>query len=108
MLKVELADGVKTLGGAGTVVAINCRTIHSSGSNESQNVRSLPLYVYSSADAFPWMAQPTPTSKTGQIVRGTAARLAHLDASYCPVPPDWEKVGYNSIFASQDPGTLEQ
>ena len=107
LLKVELADGVKTLGGAGTVVAINCRTIHGSGSNESQKVRSLPLYVYSSADAFPWMAQPTPTSKTGHIVRGAAAKLAHLDASYCPVPPDWEKVGYNSIFASQDPTKLE-
>ena len=53
------------------------------------------------------MAQPTPTSKTGQIVRGTAARLAHLDASYCQFS-DWEKVGYNSIFASQDPATLEQ
>ena len=107
LLKVELADGIKTVGRAGTVVAINCRTIHGSGSNESQKVRSLPLYVYSSADAFQWMAQPTPASKTGHIVRGAAAKLAHLDASYCPVPPDWEKVGYNSIFASQDPTKLE-
>ena len=103
LLGVDLAEGVKTVGGPGTVVAINCRTIHSSGANKSQQVRPLPLYVYSSADAFPWMPQPTPTSKTGEIVRGAPARIAHLETSYCPVPPDWEKVGYNSIFASQGP-----
>ena len=39
---VNLAKGVKTVGGPGTVVAINCRTIHSSGVNKSQQVRPLP------------------------------------------------------------------
>ena len=90
LLKVELADGVKTLGGAGTVVAINCRTIHGSGSNESQNVRSLPCMFIPLLMHF-MDGTADPTSKTGQIVR-TAASLAHLDASYCPVPPDWEKL----------------
>jgi hypothetical protein len=61
----------------------------------------LPLFVYSSADAFAWMPAPTPTSKTGDIVRGTAAPVAHLDSTPCPVPPDWSKQGYGSIFVAQ-------
>ena len=89
LLKVELADGVKTLGGAGTVVAINCRTIHGSGSNESQNVRSLPVCLFfcrcisTDGTADTYIKDRTDSART-------AARLAHLDASYCPVPPDWE------------------
>lgn len=89
------------IGGAGSVVAINCRTIHSSAENLSAKVRPVALFVYSSADAFAWMPQPTPTSKTGQIIRGSPARLAHLDSRPCPVPPNWEKEGYNSIFSAQ-------
>ena len=88
-------------GPAGTVIAINCRTLHASRANATDKVRPLPLFVYSSADAFAWMPAPTPTSKTGDIVRGTAAPVAHLDSTPCPVPPDWSKQGYGSIFVAQ-------
>jgi ectoine hydroxylase-related dioxygenase (phytanoyl-CoA dioxygenase family) len=88
-------------GPAGTVIAINCRTLHASRSNMTNHVRPLPLFVYSSADAFPWMPTPTPTSKTGDIVRGKPATVAHLDPTPCPVPPDWSKQGYGSIFVAQ-------
>ncbi|MGZ0189691.1 MAG: phytanoyl-CoA dioxygenase family protein, partial [Alphaproteobacteria bacterium] len=88
-------------GPAGSIIAINCRTIHGSQSNRTRKVRPLLLYVYSSADAFPWMPAPTPTSKTGDIVRGATATLAHLDPRPCPVPPDWSKEGYGSIFTVQ-------
>ena len=101
LLGVDLS-GVRSLGGAaGTVVAINCRTIHGSAANCSSSVRPLPLFIYSSADAFAWMPPPSPTSHTGDIVRGEQARFAHLDPRPCPVPPNWEREGYGSIFSAQ-------
>jgi hypothetical protein len=39
---------------------------------------------------------------TGAIVRGAPARVAHLDPTPCPVPPDWSRDGYGSIFTAQD------
>ena len=101
---VDLNSGVETLGPVGSLVAINCRVIHGSRANISSRVRPMALFVYSSADAFAWMPQPTPTSMTGRIVRGTPARVAHLDPRPCPVPPNWREVGYNSIFAAQRDG----
>ena len=38
---------------------------------------------------------------TGDIVRGEEAQFAHLDPRPCPVPPDWERQGYGSIFSVQ-------
>ena len=91
-------------GPAGTVIVINCWTLHASLANLTDRVRPLPLFVYSSADAFPWTAAPTPTKRTGDIVRGQPAALAQLDPTPCPVPPDWSRVGYGSIFAVQRVG----
>ena len=98
---IDIRSGEEAVGPEGSLVAINCRTIHGSGSNLSDMVRPLALFVYSSADAFAWMPQPTPTSKTGEIVRGSIAKVAHLEGGSCPVPPDWNKLGYNSIFTAQ-------
>lgn len=88
-------------GPAGTVIAINCRTLHASRANFTSRVRPVALFVYSSADAFAWMPAPSPTSHTGEIVRGAPATVAHLDPTPCPVPPDWSRVGYGSIFTAQ-------
>ncbi len=88
-------------GPAGTVVAINCRTAHASRANGTDRVRPVALFVYSSADAFAWMPAPTPTRHTGEIVRGKPAEMAHLDPTPCPVPPDWSRDGYGSIFTAQ-------
>jgi len=98
---VDLHKAAALSGGPGTLVAINCRTIHGSRANQSSIVRPLLLYVYSSADAFSWMPPPTPTSRTGAIVRGKPARTAHLDPRPCPVPPNWTEQGYGSIFTAQ-------
>ena len=92
---------VDMTGGAGTAIAIHCRVIHGSRANLTERVRALPLFVYASADAFAWMPAPSPTTKTGTIVRGEAAKVAHLDARPCPVPPNWDEVGYGSIFSAQ-------
>ncbi len=97
----DVARAEDLVGPAGTVIAINCRTLHASRANATDRVRALPLFVYSSADAFAWMPAPTPTSHTGDIVRGRPATLAHLDSTPCPVPPDWSKQGYGSIFVAQ-------
>jgi ectoine hydroxylase len=98
---LDMALAEDLTGADGTVVAINSRTIHASRANATSRVRPVALFVYSSADAFPWMPAPTPTTRTGAIVRGAPARVAHLDPTPCPVPPDWSKAGYGSIFAAQ-------
>ena len=98
---VDIGSGVAALGSAGTLVAINCRTIHGSQANSSSEVRPMALYVYSSADAFAWMPPPSPTSKTGEQVRGEPPRFAHVDPRPCPVPPNWAEIGYGSIFTAQ-------
>jgi ectoine hydroxylase-related dioxygenase (phytanoyl-CoA dioxygenase family) len=101
MMTVDRSRAEDLVGRCGTVIAINCRTIHASRANLTDRVRPVALFVYSSADAFPWTAAPTPTRHTGEIVRGQAAKVAHLDATPCPVPPDWSKTGYGSIFSVQ-------
>lgn len=101
MATVDMALAEDLTGADGTVIAINCRTVHASRANATDRVRPVALFVYSSADAFPWMPAPTPTSHTGAIVRGAPARIAHLDPTPCPVPPDWSQIGYGSIFTSQ-------
>jgi ectoine hydroxylase len=88
-------------GPSGTVIAIHCRTVHASRANATDRVRPVALFVYAAADAFAWMPAPTPTSHTGEIVRGAAASIAHLDPTPCPVPPDWSRQGYGSIFTAQ-------
>jgi hypothetical protein len=97
----DVSRAADLLGPAGTVIAINCRTVHGSIANATGRVRPLLLYVYSSADAFPWTASPTPTSYSGDIVRGKPAEYVHMDPRPVQVPPRWEKVGYGSIFTAQ-------
>lgn len=101
MATVDQSRAADLVGRAGTVIAIGCRTLHASRANLTDRVRPVALFVYSSADAFAWMPAPTPTSHTGDIVRGSAATVAHLDPFPCPVPPDWSKLGYGSIFVAQ-------
>jgi ectoine hydroxylase len=98
---LDVHASVDLTGPAGTVVAINCRTVHGSRANATGRVRPVALFVYSSADAFAWMPAPTPTSYTGVIVRGEPATVAHMDPTPCPVPPDWSRQGYGSIFTAQ-------
>ncbi len=101
MATVDQSRAVDLVGRAGTVVALNCRTLHASRANATAQVRPAALFVYSSADAFAWMPAPTPTTHTGEIVRGAPATIAHLDPTPCPVPPDWSRLGYGSIFVAQ-------
>jgi ectoine hydroxylase-related dioxygenase (phytanoyl-CoA dioxygenase family) len=101
LAEVGLDRAVDMNGAAGSVIAIHCRTVHGSRANLTNNIRALPLFVFASADAFAWMPAPSPTSKTGHIVRGKPAPFAHLDPRPCPVPPNWAEEGYGSIFTAQ-------
>jgi ectoine hydroxylase len=100
--RIDMSAAEDLTGPAGTVIAINCRTVHGSRANATDRERPVALFVYSSADAFTWMPTPTPTRYTGAIVRGRSAAVAHLDPTPCPVPPDWSKQGYGSIFTAQN------
>ena len=60
-------------GGAGSLVLLNCRTIHGSAPNRSGRSRPLLLIVYSSADSWPYTANPIPSPLSGHVVRGERA-----------------------------------
>ena len=47
------------------------------------------------------MPYPALSEQSFRIVRGEAARAAHLDPRPCPVPPNWVEQGYGSIFTAQ-------
>lgn len=88
-------------GPAGSLCIVNCRTVHGSAPNLGSAPRPLLLLVYASADALTYSAAPTPTSHTNEIVRGKPARWAHVDPRPGMVPPEWDKIGYGSIFTAQ-------
>ena len=104
-LPVETAEYLT--GPAGSVTVHNCRVVHGSKPNLSDLGRPLLLNVYSSADAFPYTANPLPSRYGGAIVRGQAARWAHHDPRPCLVPPDWSG-GYTSLFALQQEESWEE
>src|SRR6266478_5002669 len=85
----------------GTVVLIHCRVVHGSAANDSSRMRPLLLNVYSAADALPITPTPTPTSKTGVLVRGQEATHVHMEPYPARLPPRWDQVGYRSVFAAQ-------
>ena len=104
MAHFDLGTAHELVAPAGSVMAIDCCVVHGSRPNYSSRSRPLLLYVYSSADAFAYMPAPTPTCHTGELVRGREAARAHLDPRPCPLPPNWQRVGYRSIFAAQGTG----
>lgn len=88
-------------GPAGTVVLIHCRVVHASAINNSTRIRPLLLNVYSSADTLPMTPAPSPTKKTGVLVRGQEPQHVHMEPYEARLPPRWDQVGYRSIFAAQ-------
>jgi ectoine hydroxylase len=97
---VPVETAAELAGPAGSITIHNCRVVHGSRPNLSDQGRPLLLNVYSAADAFPYTANPLKSSHAGDIVRGQPARWAHHDPRPCMVPPDWSG-GYTSLFALQ-------
>jgi ectoine hydroxylase len=88
-------------GPAGTVVLLNCRTIHGSLTNNSEHDRPVLLSVYSSADSFSYTASPVISGRLGEIVHGQAARHACFDTRPCELPPDWARSNYGGPWRRQ-------
>ena len=103
---IDVDTAVTLEGPAGSVTVHNCRTVHGSGPNRSDRSRPLLLYAYSAADAFPYIAHTHPRPHNGDIVRGQAARFARFDLDPCPVPPDWARTPYRTIFSAQQEEVL--
>jgi ectoine hydroxylase-related dioxygenase (phytanoyl-CoA dioxygenase family) len=100
LASLDMSRAVYLDGPAGSVTIHNCRTIHGSLPNTASEPRPLLLNVYSSADAFPYTADPLKSKYFQSIVRGKRARWSHVDPEACLIPPDWSG-GYTSIFAVQ-------
>jgi ectoine hydroxylase len=64
-------------------------------------MRPLLLNVYAAADALPITPAPTPTSRTGVLVRGHEPTHVHMEPYPARLPPRWDRVGYRSIFSAQ-------
>jgi ectoine hydroxylase-related dioxygenase (phytanoyl-CoA dioxygenase family) len=100
LAKLDLAKAVYLTGPAGSLTLHNCRTIHGSPRNDSDLGRPLLLYTLTSADAFPYTANPIKPKHDQTIIRGKRAAFAHHDPRPCLIPPDWSG-GYTSIFSLQ-------
>lgn len=87
-------------GKAGSITIHNARTLHYSPASKTPIARPLLLNCYTSSDAKPYTAHPSPTQNTYKIVRGQRVIWAEHDPRPCQIPPDWTG-GYSSIFAAQ-------
>ena len=99
--ELDLSLTKKHTGPAGSVLLLNCRTIHGSEPNNSNQSRPMLLSVYSSADSIPYTHNPIPSPYAGTIVQGRSATWASHDPRPCQLPPDWS-TGYVGPWMHQD------
>ena len=101
-LKTVGLDKARTLlGPAGSVTILHTYVVHGSKRNDSARSRPFLICGFEAADAMAYRPLPMTSRYTGQIVRGQEARIAHLEAGYIPLPPDWAKAGYTSLYEHQ-------
>ncbi|MBH68224.1 MAG: phytanoyl-CoA dioxygenase [Rhodospirillaceae bacterium] len=99
--KLDMKLAKKHPGPAGSLLLLNCRTVHGSERNDSNKSRPLLLNVFSSADSMPYTLSPIPSAREGTIVRGQKATWASHDPRPCQLPPDWSK-GYEGPWSHQN------
>jgi len=98
--QIRESEVKRAIGGPGTTLLLNCRTIHGSTQNRSSAARPLLLPVYSSADSFCYVPSPISSPHMGDIVRGKPATYASFDLRPCELPPDW-RAGYRAPWSLQ-------
>ncbi|MBM86716.1 MAG: phytanoyl-CoA dioxygenase [Rhodospirillaceae bacterium] len=103
--RIDLQSAVHHVGPAGSLVILNCRTVHGSAPNLSERSRPFLLITYSSADSFTYTVNPIQSPREGTIVRGNPATMSCHDPRPCEVPPDWS-AGYAGPWAHQDQGSI--
>lgn len=74
-------------GSAGSVTVHNCRTIHGSAPNTSDQQRPLLLQTYAAADAFTYTDLVAKSPHGDMLIRGERARWARHDPRPCQVGP---------------------
>jgi ectoine hydroxylase-related dioxygenase (phytanoyl-CoA dioxygenase family) len=99
--RVNIERAVPLTGPAGSVTVIHMHVVHGSRRNDSDRSRPLLLCGYDPADAFPIRRLPMVSCYTGKIVRGAPAKYAHVESGLVQLPPDWDNIGYTSIYEIQ-------
>lgn len=85
--RVDTNNAVFPTGKAGTITVHNCRTIHGSQANHSDQQRPLLLQTYTAANAFAYTDLVKNTGHGEELIRGKPARWAKHDPRPCLVPP---------------------
>lgn len=85
--KVGVARAVYPTGSAGSVTVHNCRTVHGSAPNTSNQQRPLLLQTYAAADAFTYTDLVAKSPHGDMLIRGEPARWARHDPRPCQVGP---------------------
>ena len=90
--RLPLETEVAALGAAGTVLLINCATVHAAAPNRSTRPRPMVISGYLSADSFCYvdMAALFPSKYSWQIVHGEPAAYIHTEELHQKMPPDWQ------------------
>jgi len=87
LARVDVASAVFPVGPAGSITVHNCRTVHGSAPNRSNQERPLLLQTYSAADAFPYTDIVRRSPHGDMLIRGKLARWARHDPRPCQVGP---------------------
>ncbi len=102
LARVRIETAVYPTGPAGSVTVHNCRTIHGSSPNDSDQERPLLLQTYAPADAFPYTDIGRGTAHAHELIRGQPARWSRHDPRPCQIGP----VRARTIFEVQQRESL--
>jgi len=100
MTETELAEAVNSELNPGDIVAHHGLTVHGSGANLSDSIRTTYIIQYAAADAFAYTAPVIDSAHRGKMVRGEPARFARVEEGVIELPPDFGS-GYSGIYALQ-------
>ena len=85
---------------AGDAILVHPLTVHGSRPNRSERSRPLLIHGLSAADSHSYTAMTWGNSHSGEMLRGSPARMSHHEPLRLRLPPDWS-AGYSSIFDHQ-------
>ncbi len=85
----------------GDIVAHHGLTVHGSGPNHSEAMRTTYIIQYAAADAFAYTAPVIDSTHRNCAVRGEPASHARVEAGMIELPPDFT-TGYSGIYSLQE------
>jgi len=90
----------QAVGGPGTTVLLNCRTVHGSLENRSDRAGRCCSPSTVPPTALPTLRARSSARAWADVVRGRPARRASFDPRPCELPPDF-RAGYNPPWLAQ-------